>query len=209
VVALTYVSLPLLGNWLVHLDPIHHADAIVVLTGRFPQRALEAAKLYRRGYAPEVWLTHPKKAGPLDEFGEFQSLGEDGRNFEVLRRFGVPQEAIRILPTPIVNTADELNSIDMGLKESGDTSVIIVTNKAHTRRVYSLWEKYHSRDGEILMHAVPHDQFAPYQWWRSPSSRGQGVHELLGMMDIWAGMPFHRPLEMNPSASTASVAPLP
>ena len=45
------------GKWLVVEDPLEHAQAIVVLSGRMPMRALEAAKLYNAGYAPEVWLT--------------------------------------------------------------------------------------------------------------------------------------------------------
>ena len=45
------------GHWLVVEDPLEKASVIVVLSGRMPVRALEAAKLYREGYAPEVWLT--------------------------------------------------------------------------------------------------------------------------------------------------------
>jgi len=53
------------GRWLVVEDPLEKAAAIAVLSGRMPMRALEAAKLYRAGYASEVWLTHstePKQA---------------------------------------------------------------------------------------------------------------------------------------------------
>src|SRR2546421_12450807 len=46
------------GRWLVAEDPLGKASAIVVLSGAMPMRALEAATLYRDGYAPEVWLTH-------------------------------------------------------------------------------------------------------------------------------------------------------
>src|SRR5882757_3164959 len=56
---LTYFSLPLVGRWLVREDSIQKADAIAVLTGSLPSRALEAAQLYRDGYAKEIWLTHP------------------------------------------------------------------------------------------------------------------------------------------------------
>jgi hypothetical protein len=200
-ISLTYLSLPVLGKWLVREDPVHKADAIAVLTGRSPERALEAAQLYQSGYAREVWLTHPKKGGGLDEFGELRRPAEDSRNFEVLRNFGVPEEAIRVLDTPIVNTADELNAIGSGLKQSGASSVIIVTSKAHTRRVYSLWGKYHSGDGEAVIRGVSYDEFAPSRWWKTTSSRSQGIHELLGMMNVWAGMPLHRPLQTNPPAT--------
>src|SRR5262249_19523356 len=55
------VSLPLgahgLGRWLVVADPLGPARAVVVLSGRVPFRAIEAAAIYRGGLAPEVWLT--------------------------------------------------------------------------------------------------------------------------------------------------------
>jgi uncharacterized SAM-binding protein YcdF (DUF218 family) len=183
-------GVPFLGHWLVREDPIHPVDAIAVLSGMFPQRAIEAAQLYGSGYAREVWLTYPKNRGGSKE-------PEDERNYEVLRSFGVPEESIRVLDTPIVNTADELNAIGSWLKESGDRSVIIVTNKAHTRRVYSLWDKYHAGDGEILVHGLPGDAFSPGRWWRSASSRAEAIHELLGMLDVWAGLPVHRPLQKS------------
>ncbi|HXA00252.1 MAG TPA: YdcF family protein [Candidatus Dormibacteraeota bacterium] len=198
-ISLAYFSLPLLGNWLVREDPIHPADAIAVLSGSFPERAVEAAGLYRDGYAREVWLTHPVKQNYFDAFGNFQKFSEDARNFRVLCAFGVPQEAIHVLDTPIVNTADELNAIDFGLKERGDSSVIVVTSKAHTRRVFSLWDKYHLGDGEILIHAVSDDTFSPSRWWRTRSSRAEGIHELLGIVNVWAGMPVHRPLPQPPA----------
>ena len=198
-ISMAYSSLPLLGNWLVREDPIHQVDAIAVLSGSFPQRAEEAAELYRCGYAPEIWLTRPVKRSALIQFGEPVKSTEAMRNFELLRFLGVPQRAIHVLETPVVNTADEMNAIDSGLKETGDSSVIIVTNKAHTRRVFSLWDKYHFGEGDVLVHAVSDDSFAPSHWWKSRSSRWQGIHELLGMLDLWAGLPVHRPLQMNAS----------
>src|SRR5215475_2496943 len=206
-ISLTYFSLPLVGNWLVREDPVRQADAIAVLSGNFPERAIEAAQLYRDGYAHEIWLTRPNKESAFAGFGSFQISSEDVRNFRVLRSFGVPTRAIRVLDTPIVNTADELNAIDSGLKELGDSSVIVVTSKAHTRRVFSLWDKYHFGDGKILIHAVSDDAFSPSRWWRDSASRAQAIHELLGMINVWAGMPVHRPLP-QPSASVASTVPI-
>lgn len=207
--SMAYFSLPLLGNWLVREDPIHRVDAIAVLSGSFPQRAEEAAELYRGGYAPEIWLTRPVKRSILNQFGEPVHSSEEMRNFELLRFLGVPRRAIHVLETPIVNTADEMNAIDSGLKETGNSSVIIVTNKAHTRRVFSLWDKYHFGEGEVLVHAVSDDSFVPSHWWKSRSSRSQGIHELLGMLDLWAGLPVHRPLQMNASNQATTPASLP
>ena len=45
------------GNWLVVEDPLVHADVIVVLSGRLPERAVEAARVYKAGYADQVWIS--------------------------------------------------------------------------------------------------------------------------------------------------------
>ena len=46
-----------IGRSLMVADPLEPAKAIVVLSGRVPFRAMEAASIYRDGLAPEVWLT--------------------------------------------------------------------------------------------------------------------------------------------------------
>ena len=46
-----------IGQWLVVQDPLVHADVIVILSGHIPDRALEAARLYRAGYAGQVWIS--------------------------------------------------------------------------------------------------------------------------------------------------------
>jgi hypothetical protein len=46
-----------IGRWLVLQDPLVHADAIVILSGHLPDRALEAARLYGAGYAQQVWIS--------------------------------------------------------------------------------------------------------------------------------------------------------
>src|SRR5256885_13329342 len=48
-----------IGNWLEREDPLRPSNAIVVLSGAMPERALEAAEIYHAGVAPEVWITQP------------------------------------------------------------------------------------------------------------------------------------------------------
>jgi len=51
------------GRWLILEDPLQNAAAIAVLSGRMPGRELEAAKGYKQGYGPQVWLTHYTEPG--------------------------------------------------------------------------------------------------------------------------------------------------
>jgi uncharacterized SAM-binding protein YcdF (DUF218 family) len=188
----TAISLLILlgiGNWLVREDPLQQATAIAVLSGNIPTRALEAAQLYHQGYAKEVWLTHPGiHSDALKAFG-IAYPSEDDFNVRVLRRQGVPARAIHVLDTPIVNTAEELSVISGALEKKGGERVIVVTNKAHTRRVHILWMKYFGTRGELIAHGVSDDNFAAARWWRNSGDLTQVTHELLGILNAWAGMP--------------------
>src|SRR5258706_10693785 len=94
------------GRWLVVEDPLDKAQAIVVLSGRIPMRAQEAAQLYNAGYAPQVWLTRANEpAASLQEM-HIAYIGEDFFNSRVLIHEGVPSNTIRVLEPPIDNTAD-------------------------------------------------------------------------------------------------------
>src|ERR1019366_2840632 len=106
-----------------------HADAIVILSGHLPDRALEAAQLYRDGYAPQVWISPP--TSPVDELKAMNIyfLGEDFYNEKVLLAWGVPMDAIQILPHPIANTEEEVRQISETMRRDNLHSAIIITSK--------------------------------------------------------------------------------
>src|SRR5215467_9705939 len=112
-----------LGRWLVVEDPVGKARAIAVLSGRMPMRALEAAKLYREGYAPEVWLTHTSEPGESLKSMGIPFQGEEVYSARVLIHEGVPAGAIRFLEPPIMNTADEVRVISKTLEREKNPSV--------------------------------------------------------------------------------------
>jgi uncharacterized SAM-binding protein YcdF (DUF218 family) len=179
------------GRWLVVEDPLKKARAIVVLSGAMPIRAVEAAKLYREGYAPEIWLT--RSAEPAATLGEMgiPFAGEDFYNARVLILEGVPAGTIRVLDPPIGNTADELNAIAVALAKEKDRTAIIVTTKAHTRRVRLLWQRLGSGRGSAIVRASSADSFDPWRWWRTTSDALDVVREVLGLVNAWAGLPLH------------------
>lgn len=180
------------GRWLVIQDPIGKARAIAVLSGRMPLRALEAAKLYRQGYAPEVWLTRTLEPGESLKAMGIPFEGEEVYNARVLIHEGVPAGAIHVLEPPIVNTADEVRVIGKGLEQEKDRSVILVTTKPHTRRVRLLWRKLAPRDCRAIVRAAADDPFDPRHWWRSTGDALDVVREVLGLMNAWAGLPLTR-----------------
>jgi uncharacterized SAM-binding protein YcdF (DUF218 family) len=187
----TVVFLLYLGRWLVVEDPLEKAQAIVVLSGRMPLRAMEAAKLYREGYAPKVWLTHSTEPGATLEAMGISYVGEDAYNSRVLTHEGVSANDIKVIEPAIVNTADELAAVSAALEAEKDTTVIIVTSKVHTRRVRILWNRLAPGRGRALIRAASDDPFEPRRWWRTTGDALDVVREFLGILNAWAGMPLH------------------
>ena len=164
-----------IGTWLVVEDPLTPAPVAVVLSGEMPARAREAAEIYRTGNTQQVWITHPADATEeMHEIG-IDYLGETFYNQSVLLHLHVPIEATRVLDPEIYNTQDEVRVISQQARAAGIHSVIIVTSKAHTRRVHAVWKKL-----------VGSDQ----HWWRQTSDSLQVVREILGLANVWTGFPL-------------------
>jgi uncharacterized SAM-binding protein YcdF (DUF218 family) len=185
------------GRWLVREDMLGPADAIVVLSGGLPVRADEAARIYIRGYAHEVWITRPESpAADLSEMG-IQYTGEESYSRQILIHFDVPDANIRVLPAMVVNTEQEVEEISSEMRREGKTSVIIVTSPQHTRRVRTLWRKLVGKNPRAIVRAAPLDSFDADYWWRDTHDALSVVREMLGLLNAWAGLPV-RPHSSHP-----------
>jgi uncharacterized SAM-binding protein YcdF (DUF218 family) len=179
-----------IGRWLVVEDSLDHAQAIAVLSGRLPIRVLEAAKLYKAGYAPEVWLTRSTEpAKSLAALG-VEYFGEEYYNAKILIHEGVPPTAIRVLDPPILNTADEMVTIRTALNAAPLHTVILVTTKPHTRRVRTLWRLMPHDHSRAIVRAASTDPFDERHWWRTTRDALDVVREVLGLFNAWAGLPL-------------------
>jgi uncharacterized SAM-binding protein YcdF (DUF218 family) len=178
------------GRWLVVEDPLRKATAIAVLSGRMPERALEAARIYQQGYAPRVWLTHSTEPGATLQKLSIPFVGEDQYNKELLVHQGVPEGAIEILDPSIVNTADEMRTIGVALAKEKQGAVIVVTSRVHTRRVKALWKRLAGQDGAAIVRGVSDDSYDEAHWWRSTQDALDVVREVLGLLNAWAGLPL-------------------
>ncbi len=178
------------GRWLVVEDPLEKANAIVVLSGRISMRALEAARLYQAGWAPQIWLTHPNEPTASLATLDIDDPGEDDLNAQVLLHGGVSLADVHTLTPPIANTIDEIHAIASEAEKQNAATVIIVTTKAHTRRVHALWKKYANNRVRIIVRTPADDSFDPAHWGRSTTDVLDVVREVLGMFNIWFGMPL-------------------
>jgi uncharacterized SAM-binding protein YcdF (DUF218 family) len=163
----------------------------VVLSGRVPFRAMEAASIYREGLAPEVWLT--KEVVRAEE----QALGRLGvaivrdevYNREALERMGVKPEAIRLLGDGIWNTVDEVRLIAGELGRDGGDRVIIVTSKAHSRRVRATWAALVGTHPRAIIRYAREEPYDAKGWWRNTRDALDVSREVFGLANVWTGFP--------------------
>jgi len=177
------------GRWLDREDPLSHADVIFVVGGAMPQRALEGAKVFGMGYAPEVWLSRPDN--PSDDLAKLgiHFVGEEDYNRQILMHQGVPEAAIHILPEPVVNTEEELQEVGREMRQEGKKTIILVTSPQHARRVWTLWQKLVGSDPRAMVHGAHDDPFDADHWWRNTRDVMSVVHETLGLVNAWMGLP--------------------
>lgn len=182
-----------IGYWLIVEDPLQSADAIVVLSGGLPYRAIEAARLFQAGYAPEVWITRTVGyARDLDPMG-IRYIGEEVYSREVLLHLGVPASAIHILEAPAFDTEEEIGVISRQANQTNKARVIIVTSPPHTRRVRRLWKVLVDAHPQVIVRSSPGDPYDPGRWWHTTQDALGVMRESLGLLNAWAGLPVRPP----------------
>jgi uncharacterized SAM-binding protein YcdF (DUF218 family) len=181
-----------LGRWLVVEDPLEHAHAVFVPAGDPPFRAIEAANLYRHGWAPEIWLA---RDGPRRRDHVFAKLGieypgEREFNYAALLRLGVPESAIRILDATVYDTQDEVMAASTQLARAGGQTLIITTSQYHSRRVKLLWRKLAHPDQTVILRPAWENGFRAGAWWNNSSDALTVAREVTGIANAWLGFPI-------------------
>src|SRR5947209_5379958 len=166
-VALVAVGLgiPALGAALVVTDALQPSDAIFVLDGGTPVRELEAASLYRLGYAPRVVVARGRDAISVAR----QVSGEPSRQeraVRVLVHVGVPEAAVVTLSQEVDNTVQELAADFAFATKQGLRRVILVTSANHTRRVRVIWNSRYERRIPALVYPTSWEAYDAGRWQR-------------------------------------------
>ena len=191
------IVLRAVGAQLVHADPLQRADAIVVLAP-FLDRVIEAADLYRQGYAPIVIVTRGAR-----DLGE-QELIDRGilKSAEAQRRdalisLGVAADAIVILDQLADSTADEARFFAEWARQHPIRRVIVVTSPPHTARSRLTFKRATENLAiEVLMRPSSRHPFQRETWWRSRGTLRDGLLE-------WQKLVYYRLIElpqMTPAA---------
>jgi uncharacterized SAM-binding protein YcdF (DUF218 family) len=153
-------------EWLLVSVPMRHADALIVPGGEPLARPQEAARLYRQGVAPKVFVT---------------GVGDAGAIRRVLINEGVPASAIHIESNARTTHANAVLLKPM-LEEAKVHTALIVTSPFHTRRALATFRK-----------VMPEMDFgvteASIDWWGRPEGRGDvnrfAALEFLKTAEYW------------------------
>jgi uncharacterized SAM-binding protein YcdF (DUF218 family) len=156
------------GHFLTKEDPLQKADAIAVLAGTSMDRPLEAADLFKEGYAPRIVLTHQM---PEASYVALAARGvivpvEANEQREILVRLGVPANAI-VLPLRIHdNTAQEAETFRELAVRNRWRRIIVVTSKYHLRRAgFAIRREMGGTGVEVEMHGTRYEEADPDRWW--------------------------------------------
>ena len=155
------------GTYLVtHETPVK-ADAIVVLSGEVPARAMAAADLFRQGTGMTVFVSPGNISSiwkrAVHELGV--DLPDDSEmNRRVLMRLGVPAAAIQKIDEAD-GTLGEARALFSIAQRSGFTRILVVTSKYHTRRAGKIFRWVFGDTMSVQVIGSSYDDFDPARWW--------------------------------------------
>jgi uncharacterized SAM-binding protein YcdF (DUF218 family) len=179
------------ASFLIVEDRLESAAAIVSLGGKLPFREIEAAKLYREGWASRL-IVVPE--APSAESEALQALGiqktqEWKLSREVLMQQGVPASAIFVAEQQGLGTLEELQAAYAAIPAK-DAPVILVTSKYHTRRTRLIWKYVTQGRSRAIVRAATREPFDPALWWHTRRHALSVVREYLGLLNYYAGFPI-------------------
>ncbi|MES9995466.1 ElyC/SanA/YdcF family protein [Desulfovibrio aminophilus] len=175
---------PFLGRLMESGDAPKEADAIVLLGGN-PVRAIYGAELYKKGFAPTLYVSRV-------EFIPHQDLPALGLRFtreeeyvqQALALKGVPREAVHLYGNGVVSTVEEAEAL-RGALPSPPRTLLLVTGPFHCRRAKLVFSRVFP-ESEILACPDPREALAE-RWWKDRRSAllvlletAKTAHYLLG-----------------------------
>lgn len=182
---------PCLAENLIVEKPLEKADAILILGGSstFVERTQKAAELYKKGVAPQIFLTNDGQQGGWNVEEQRNPFFYERAKWELVAN-GVPENVIEILPEVVEGTNDEAVLFEKTAREKGVKKVLIVTSAYHTRRALSVFElvfRNNSAEIEIGITSPPTGEQTPkpFNWWFSPNGWKFVAGEYVKIVGYW------------------------
>jgi hypothetical protein len=151
--------------WIVS-DPITRADAVVVLGGGSDMRPFVAADLYAKGLVHRILVSQVKERRTVS-IGAFQ--GQTEQNLMVLRKLGVPDDAIELFGNEVENTHDEAVALKDWTERHAASAFIVPAEVFFARRVRWIFQREFSGTAvriEVPSFDLPSDH-SRSEWWKT------------------------------------------
>ncbi|NIU87989.1 MAG: hypothetical protein GWN56_12155 [Nitrosopumilaceae archaeon] len=171
--------LPYAGSFLVVENKLEKADAVFVFGGSVPKRIIEAAGIYKQGYAPIIIISrHPKPEGYkfLKEKGISFPEGHD-INKSVALGLGIAEKNIIITKRRAASTFEELVLLNKLCLEKKYKKIILVSSKYHTKRISKIFSDISKGKVKGIIRYARYDSYDPKNWWKDRSSLRQTIFE--------------------------------
>jgi uncharacterized SAM-binding protein YcdF (DUF218 family) len=167
--ALAWFAAWALARALIVRDVPVASDALVVLAGSaaYDERTRYAAQLFHAGYAPIVFLTNDGQRGGWSNKEQRNPFFVE-RARESLRRAGVPEERIAVLPQRVSSTYEEAVALRHLAAERRIRSLLIVTSAYHARRARWIFNQiFAGSETRVTVVSPERPSPSPFVWWAS------------------------------------------
>ncbi|MFQ5902506.1 MAG: YdcF family protein [Candidatus Binatia bacterium] len=187
------------GRFLVLDEAPVPSEAVVVLsTGiEYYPRLIEAAVLFREGYADKVAINGNRKSEALRDLerkGFVPCCLWYENSLRILSLLGVPRDRVITLSAEdAYDTVSEAEAIGRELIGAGITRIIIVTSKYHTRRARHIWERSFPNRFSIRTVGARTDPYSSSGWWRE----GRQIRWVLSEYGAWIYYYWKKGLRLN------------
>jgi hypothetical protein len=169
-----------LGRFIVEENPPERVDLGVIIMSDPVPGTEEMARLVKDGYVPHVviFISRDTTDEVLDRLHIAAPRPHDVAVL-VLRRLGVPAEAIAIEQAEDNGTNAAVRALTQYMRQRHLTRVTVVADRSHTRRIARLLRARLGPAGFVIVRAAPADPYHPERWWKDRSSSRELVDEWL------------------------------
>jgi uncharacterized SAM-binding protein YcdF (DUF218 family) len=167
-----------LGSYLVHDEPLRHADVIFVLAGDASGgRIFKGGELVRQGYAPKVIVSGPEVYG----------VHECELAIAMAERAGYPASYFVHFEHDAHSTAEEAQDAAPLFRSMGAKHVLLVTSDFHTRRAGKIFRAV-IPDIAFDVVGAADAHFTPRGWWKDREGRKTFIMEWTKTVAAWFGV---------------------
>lgn len=169
-VVTAFALLPFAGRFLEREDPLARVDALFVLEGAHAERWMEAADVFKAGYAPTIVLS-PGQREQSEAILRARGVIYPSNPMlarSALLQMGVPASAIVLPDGAVDNTGEEAALLRELASSHGWRRVMVITSKYHCRRTaFAFRQALRGSGVAAIVRATRYDTSDPAHWWRN------------------------------------------